>query len=161
MLRFLVLSFFVWILNIYLNLLNWWRNAVICSGRSSMLFTRQTFRFPWYNFQHSLVFSKYNKVVDVLSKVVICHWQSKLWLTKGLKSCAWLLSILSFSNLSSALLLNFFISSFVANVFLFSFKPDSLTNFLAAIFAWSILFVNLLKSDVMKYLSLISFISAS
>ena len=41
-------------------------------------------------------------------------------------------------------LLLFFITSFVANIFIFSLKPDSLTNIFSVIFASSILFVNLL-----------------
>ena len=53
------------------------------------------------------------------------------------KSYVWRFAFLSCFGFNSAFVTNFFLSYFVANVFIFSFKPESLTNIFAVIFTSS------------------------
>ena len=95
-------------------------------------------------FQYHLLFLKYNKVVEVLSKVVAPLIDKATLTNERLKSNVLNFTILSCSAFNSAFVANFFISSFVTNVFNFFLKADSSTNLFAVTFAWSILSSNLL-----------------
>ena len=53
---------------------NFWRKTIMGSGRSGKFFSRQTLKNPMIQFfQYHLVFLKYNKVVEILSCVLVFH----------------------------------------------------------------------------------------